>query len=149
MTTRRIVTIDDGEGRGVVESDGAPTMFGGADSAEGVEIEVIWVVTDAPPDLSRDIDIDHPAWNLGPVPVGGARWSMLTFSPGARARGMHRTQTIDFVQVISGEIHLVLGEAEERRLGPGDTVVQRGATHAWENRSNEPCVMSAIMLTAR
>ena len=149
MTTRRIVTIDDGEGRGRIESDGAPTMFGGADSAEGVEIEVMWVVTESPPDLSRATDTDHPAWSLGPVPVGGARWSMLTFYPGARARGMHRTQTVDFVQVISGEIYLVLGEAEERRLGPGDTVVQQGATHAWENRSDEPCVMSAIMLTAR
>jgi quercetin dioxygenase-like cupin family protein len=143
------VTIDDGNGRGVVESDGAPPMFGGAESAEGVEIEVMWVVTDAPPDLNREIDTDHPAWSLGPVPVGGARWSMLTFYPGARARGMHRTQTIDFVQVISGEIHLVLGDAEERCLGPGDTVVQRGAPHAWENRSDHPCVMSAVMMTAR
>ena len=148
MTTRRIVTIDDGNGRGVVESDGAPSMYGGADSAEGVEIEVMWVVTDAPPDLDR-VDADHPAWNLGPVPVGGTRWSMLTFYPGAKARGMHRTQTIDFVQVISGEIYLVLGDGEERRLGPGDSVVQRGATRAWENRSNEPCVVSAIMMTAR
>lgn len=148
MTTRRIVTIDDGNGRGVVESDGAPPIFGGADSAEGVEIEVMWV-TDAPPDLNREIDTDHPAWSLGPVPVGGARWSMLTFFPGARARGMHRTQTIDFVQVISGDIYLVLGDAEERRLGPGDTVVQRGAPHAWENRSDHPCVMSAVMMTAR
>ena len=51
--------------------------------------------------------------------------------------------------VISGEIYLVLGDAEERRLGPGDTVVQRGAPHAWENRSDEPCVMSAVMMTAR
>src|SRR5688572_4679107 len=110
MTTRRIVTIDDGEGRGVVASETAPTVFGGADSAEGVEIEVVWVVTDTPPDLSREPDADHPAWSLGPVPLGGARWSMLTFYPGARARGMHRTQTIDFVQIVRGEIYLVLGD---------------------------------------
>ena len=149
MTTRRVVTIDDGEGRGIVVSDGAPTMFGGADSAEGVEIGVMWAITDAPPDLGQGIDTEHPAWNLGPVPVGGARWSMLTFHPGAKARGMHRTQTVDFVQVISGEIYLVLGGGEELLLGPGDAVVQRGATHAWENRSDEPCVMSAIMVMAR
>ena len=132
-----------------MESDGPPAMFGGVDSPEGVEIEVMWVITDSPPDLNKGAEVEHPAWSLGAVPVGGTRWSMLTFHPGARARGMHRTQTVDFVQVVSGEIYLVLGGGEERRLGPGDAVVQQGATHAWENRSDEPCVMSAIMLTAR
>jgi quercetin dioxygenase-like cupin family protein len=109
----------------------------------------MWAITDVPPDLGQAIDPDHSAWKLGPVPVGGARWTMLTFHPGARARGMHRTQTIDFVQVISGEIYLVLSGGDELRLGPGDTVVQRGATHAWENRTDEPCVMSAIMVTTQ
>jgi quercetin dioxygenase-like cupin family protein len=124
-------------------------MFGGADTNEGVEIGVMWAITDVPPDLVQEVDREHPAWTLGPVPVGGARWSMLTFHPGARARGMHRTQTIDFVQVVSGEIYLVLSGGDELRLGPGDAVVQRGATHAWENRTNEPCVMSAIMVTTQ
>ena len=146
---RRVVTIDDDGGRGVVVSDGAPATFGGADSAEGVEIAVMWAITDPPPELGQNVDSDHPAWNLGPVPVGGARWTMLTFHPGARARGMHRTETLDFVQVISGEIVLVLSGGDERHLGPGDAVVQRGATHSWENRSDQPCVMSAIMVTAR
>jgi quercetin dioxygenase-like cupin family protein len=145
---RRVVTVDD-EGRGVVVSDGPPMMFGGADTVEGVEIGVMWALTDVPPELAQGIDADHPAWNLGPVPVGGARWSMLTFHPGARARGMHRTQTIDFVQVVSGEIYLVLSGGDELCLGPGDAVVQRGATHAWENRTDEPCVMSAIMVTTQ
>jgi mannose-6-phosphate isomerase-like protein (cupin superfamily) len=149
VKVRRVVTIDDGDGHGVVASDGEPAMFGGADSAEGVDIGVVWAITDTPPDLASGIDAEHPAWNLGPIPLGCARWSMLTFHPGARARGMHRTQTIDFVQIISGEIDLVLGGGEEVRLGPGDAVVQRGATHAWENRGDQPCVMSAIMLTAR
>jgi quercetin dioxygenase-like cupin family protein len=149
MNLRRVVTIDDDEGRGVVVSDGAPAMFGGADSAEGVEIGVLWAITDPPPDLAHDIDSAHPAWNLGPVPPGGARWSMITFHPGARARGMHRTHTVDFVQVIRGEIDLVLSGGEEVRLREGDAVVQRGATHAWENRSDQPCVLSAMMLTAR
>ena len=148
MIPRRVVTIDD-DGRGVVVSDGAPTMFGGANTTEGVEIGVMWAITDVPPDLGQGIDPDHPAWNLGPVPVGGARWTMLTFHPGARARGMHRTHTIDFVQIISGEIYLVLSGGDEVRLGPGDAVVQRGATHAWENRTGEPCVMSAIMVTTQ
>jgi quercetin dioxygenase-like cupin family protein len=146
---RRVVTIDDDAGHGVIVSDGAPAMFGGADSPEGVEIGLMWAVTGSPPDLTSGADTDHPAWQMGAVPVGGARWSVITFHPGARARGMHRTQTIDFVQVVSGEIDLVLSGGDEVRLGPGDAVVQRGATHSWENRGDEPCVLSAVMLTAK
>jgi hypothetical protein len=149
VKVRRVVTLDDDEGRGVVVSDGEPAMFGGADSPEGVEIGLMWAVTESPPDLTGVADEGHPAWQMGAVPVGGARWSMITFHPGARARGMHRTQTIDFVQVISGEIDLVLSGGDEVRLGPGDAVVQRGATHAWENRGDVPCVLSAVMLSAR
>ena len=69
-----------------MESDGPPAMFGGVDSPEGVEIEVMWVITDSPPDLNKGADVEHPAWSLGAVPVGGTRWSMLTFHPGAGAR---------------------------------------------------------------
>jgi quercetin dioxygenase-like cupin family protein len=148
MNGRRVVTVEAG-GSGVVVSDGPPQVFGRPDSPEGVEIGVFWVSADSPPDLQTNEDPAHPAWNMSPVPGHGCRWTRLTFHPGARARGMHRTQTLDFVQVISGEIHLVLSGGEERKLGPGDAVVQRGATHAWENRSDQPCVLSAVMLNAR
>ena len=59
-----------------MESDGPPAMFGGVDSPEGVEIEVMWVITDSPPDLNKGAEVEHPAWSLGAVPVGGTRWSM-------------------------------------------------------------------------
>ncbi len=149
MSWRRVVTVDRAAGDAVVVSDGAVSQFGGRDSPEGVEVAVVWVSTDGPPDLAEGEQPHHPAWQMGPVPGAGCRWTMLTFHPGAHARGMHRTHTLDFVQVISGEIHLVLPSGEERRLGPGDSVVQRGATHSWQNRGTEPCVMSAVMLNAR
>jgi mannose-6-phosphate isomerase-like protein (cupin superfamily) len=70
---------------------------------------------------------------------------LLEVSDPARGPGMHRTETIDFLVVVSGEIELVL-ERDRVRLSPGDCVVQRGTWHAWENTSDEPCVIVGLML---
>jgi hypothetical protein len=60
---------------------------------------------------------------------------------------MHITKSIDFGIVLSGEIHLVL-EKEETLLKPFDTVIQRGTSHAWSNRSNVSCLMAYVLLDA-
>ena len=43
---------------------------------------------------------------------------------------MQRTQTTDYIVLLSGKVWLVLDE-EERDLEPFDVVVQRGPNHAW------------------
>ncbi len=61
-----------------------------------------------------------------------------------RTAGMHRTPTIDLVLVLEGRLELVLDEGTVE-LGPGDTVVQQAAAHAW--RVLEPPVrMSVVMI---
>ena len=45
--------------------------------------------------------------------------------------GMHRTDTVDFLYVVSGEVVLELDQGAERKLGPGDCVIQNGTRHAW------------------
>jgi quercetin dioxygenase-like cupin family protein len=60
---------------------------------------------------------------------------------------MHVTDTIDYVAVISGEVTLVLEDGEQV-LRPGDTVVDRGVVHAWENRGIGPAVIVAVMVDA-
>lgn len=60
---------------------------------------------------------------------------------------MHVTKSIDFGIVLSGEIYLVL-EKEETLLKPFDTVIQRGTSHAWSNRSNTNCLMAYVLLDA-
>ena len=62
--------------------------------------------------------------------------------------GMHFTETIDFVTVLSGEIYVVL-ETGETALRPGDTLIQRGTVHSWSNRTEEPAVILSVMLSAR
>lgn len=59
--------------------------------------------------------------------------------------GAHTTASLDLVFVVQGGITLVLDDAVVD-LGPGDTVVQNGARHAWRNRGDEPCRMAVWVL---
>jgi quercetin dioxygenase-like cupin family protein len=61
--------------------------------------------------------------------------------------GMHSTETVDVVTVISGELH-VMTESGETVLRAGDSVVQRGTPHAWSNRTDETTTVVAIMMGA-
>jgi quercetin dioxygenase-like cupin family protein len=51
---------------------------------------------------------------------------------------MQRTDTMDFCHILDGDITLVL-DTQEVDLKEGDTVVIRGANHAWSNRSSGTC----------
>jgi quercetin dioxygenase-like cupin family protein len=68
-----------------------------------------------------------------------------TFGKGGRHPLMHRTETIDYAIVLSGEITMVL-DKEDVQLKAGDIVVQCGTNHAWSNRSNAPCVVAFILI---
>lgn len=67
--------------------------------------------------------------------------------PGLRSP-MHRTESVDYGVVLSGEVTLVL-EGEETVLHAGDVAVQRGTDHAWENRSGEPARMLFVLVAGR
>lgn len=71
--------------------------------------------------------------------------SASTFQASGRHPMMHRTETIDYAIVISGEMHLVLDDSEVL-LRAGDMVVQRGTNHAWSNRSDQPCLIAFILI---
>lgn len=60
---------------------------------------------------------------------------------------MHKTETLDYIIILSGELYLIMDEGETL-LKPGDIVIQRGTNHAWSNRSKEPCIQLAILLDA-
>jgi len=62
--------------------------------------------------------------------------------------GMHTTDSIDFVYVISGEVWLELDDSEEIHLSAGDAVVQNGTRHAWRNKSSDPCRMLFCLIGA-
>jgi mannose-6-phosphate isomerase-like protein (cupin superfamily) len=68
-----------------------------------------------------------------------------TVASGSRHPLMHRTETVDFAIVLSGEITMMLDE-EDVHLTAGDVVVQCGTNHAWSNRSKEPCIVAFILI---
>jgi len=68
-----------------------------------------------------------------------------TFSKGGRHPLMHRTETIDYAIVLSGEITMLL-DVGEVVLNAGDILVQCGTNHAWVNRTNAPTVVAFILI---
>jgi mannose-6-phosphate isomerase-like protein (cupin superfamily) len=68
-----------------------------------------------------------------------------TFGKTGRHPLMHRTQTIDYAIILSGEITMLLDDTEVL-LKTGDILVQCGTNHAWTNRSNAPCTVAFILL---
>ena len=61
---------------------------------------------------------------------------------------MHRTRSVDYLVVMSGEIDMLLDEGEVH-LKAGDVMVQRGTIHNWINRGTEPCVLAVILISAK
>jgi mannose-6-phosphate isomerase-like protein (cupin superfamily) len=85
------------------------------------------------------------------LPSGAVRfliWRLPPESAGENPVGVHRTDTVDWVVVLSGEVTLVLGCGEEARLSTGDCLVQGGNLHHWRNVTTEPCVMAVFMVGA-
>jgi quercetin dioxygenase-like cupin family protein len=140
---KRIVTGWDENGRPVVLFEGAaPTNldFGSTSASE------IWVTDATPPATRRRDDPAAGEWQLEP-PRGGSVFRLATYQPGAEV-GMHATQTLDYLVVLSGELTLLIGD-REIVLTAGDTVVQQETPHGWANRSNEPCTVAAMLLSTR
>ncbi|KAJ6551409.1 hypothetical protein B0H19DRAFT_1157526 [Mycena capillaripes] len=70
----------------------------------------------------------------------------ITDIPAGGSAPMHRTLSIDYAVVLSGEIVLILDGGEEKTVKTGEFMVQRGANHAWQNRTQEPCRIAVVMV---
>lgn len=62
--------------------------------------------------------------------------------------GRHATDSVDMVMVLDGEIWLELDDGTETLLSAGHCVVQRGAKHAWHNRSDKNALMALVVVGA-
>ena len=60
--------------------------------------------------------------------------------------GLHRTNTVDFGYIISGEVWLELDSGESQLLKAGDCYVQNGTRHIWHNKGTETLVMAVGMI---
>ena len=71
---------------------------------------------------------------------------MIDFPPGNHPH-MHRTETVDYVIVIEGEIDMDMDDSTVR-LRQGDIMVQRGTNHAWANRSGKRARVAFVLIDA-
>lgn len=144
---RRVVTGHDRDNVAKVIMDGPATNAKAG--ASGATSTLIWSTDSTPADcpIGEDIE-DLGARVIGtPPPENGSRFAVITFPPGNPGR-MHRTETIDYVVVISGEIDMDM-DGSTVKLKAGDVLVQRATNHAWVNRSNEPARVAFVLLDAR
>ena len=65
----------------------------------------------------------------------------------ARHPGFHKTDSIDYAIVLSGEIYALMDEGEVL-LKAGDVLIQRGTSHAWSNRTEQPCCVAFVLIDA-
>ena len=115
----------------------------------GVASTLMWCTDEMPADIAVGETIeDMGARILGtPPPENGSRFIVMEFAPGV-ASDMHRTETIDYIAVLSGEIAMDLDEGSVT-LRAGDVMVQRGTNHAWVNRGSAPARLAIVLLDAK
>jgi len=118
---RRVVTDHDKSGRAVVAID-----------------EVLRKATASRPGHER-LDL----WKGD----DGVAFRLVRYEPGVAPRN-HRTETVDYAIVLSGEIYALMDEGETL-MKAGDCLVQRGTNHAWANRSDAPCLVAFILVNAK
>jgi hypothetical protein len=65
----------------------------------------------------------------------------------ARHPGMHKTASLDYAIVLSGEIYALMDQGETL-MRTGDVLIQRGTSHAWSNRTDKPARVAFVLVGA-
>jgi hypothetical protein len=173
-TIRRVVTGNDEHGRSVIVSDGAPTNVRQSPQRPGVVINNLWMTDAMPAATGGAADATVKPMALEPA-ANGTNFRIVEFPPETNYIGsvdaesakkafgdlgashalvggekprhpfMHRTKTLDYALILSGEIYLVL-DGDEVLMKAGDVCVQRATNHAWSNRSDKPSKVAFILI---
>ena len=167
---RRVVTQIDSSGKAVVMLDGKVQLTSFRSPNPASEM---WVTEASPPDFSWTADRGKTKVGLVP-PKNGTIFRIVDFVPTtpriesmdintmmkvvgdhAPQKGlpprhpmMHRTRSVDYAIILSGEIDMLLDDSEVH-LKAGDVVVQQATNHAWVNRSGKPCRVAFILMDSR
>jgi quercetin dioxygenase-like cupin family protein len=143
FTVRRVITGHDASGKAVVKIDEvAKHAFVGRPGATGINV---WTTQGFPVD--NDGAEDAGLRKAGTTIENGTIFRILEFAPGLAARN-HRTDSIDYIVVLSGEIDMELDDSTVH-LKAGDVMVQRGTIHNWVNTGTAPCVLAVILIAAK
>jgi quercetin dioxygenase-like cupin family protein len=174
---RRIVTGHDRKGRSRIVSDRASPHVMAIRGIPTFGVTDLWKTFATPADNADPKDPCSMPIQLAP-PLGGSILRVVEFPPdriwvknvdreqafaslgksGAEALArdasaqrhpmMHRTKSVDYAIVLSGEIWALM-DAGETKMQAGDILIQRGTNHAWSNRSSRPCLVAFILIDAQ
>jgi quercetin dioxygenase-like cupin family protein len=143
INVRRVVTGHDDQGRAKVLID--ETVKNVASQRPGALYSVIWSSEGFP--VNNDGDDDPSGKKIGTTIPDGTVFRIVSFGPGVAPRN-HRTDSIDYAVVMSGEIDMEL-DVGKVHLTAGDVLVQRGTIHNWVNTGSEPCVIAFTLVSAK
>ena len=171
---RRIVTGVDQQGRSIIEVDEPSPFVKYLNPSKTLVWVDLWRTT-ASASKTQDPDACRTPMELLP-PVAGTVVRMMQFPPeqdlldfvpadalsaedpaartafaedgSAHHPMMHKTNSIDYAIVLQGEIWAIM-EAGETCMRAGDVLIQRGTSHAWANRSTEPCIIAFVLVDGR
>ena len=167
---RRIITGHNAEGKSIISIDGPPARSIGEEvgglfelwSTDGYAIDT----SDNTDRADQDIILSPSKggtkfryFQINPTPEGIPMEMMQEIAADAFEKigaahhridtskhpAMHKTETIDYIILLRGNVTLILDE-DEVTLSPFDVVVQRGTNHAWLNNDNEPALLIAVLI---
>jgi hypothetical protein len=170
---RRVVTGHDAAGRSIFVIDG-PTPHVFSRTKGSAVVHELWETARTPADNCGSADAIARGHRL-PPPKNGSVFRIIEYPPDAerlaaiareeklpddgsgraaatdrnhpRHAGFHKTNTIDYAIVLSGEIVAMMDQGEVL-LKAGDVLIQRGTNHAWSNRTNMPAVVAFVLIDA-
>jgi mannose-6-phosphate isomerase-like protein (cupin superfamily) len=142
---RRVVTGHDAGGVAKVLFDNAITEVKRGKSGM---LTNLWNTKSTPADIAIGENIDDPGKepHITAPPANGSRFVIIDYPPG-NSGTMHRTETIDYVIVLAGEIDMDMDDSSVH-LKTGDVMVQRGTNHAWFNRGTENARVAFVLIDA-
>lgn len=144
LKIRRVVTGHNVNGKTKILIDGHannPTS-----RRPGHASQLIWTTSQSPADNSGDADAGAIEIGRPPGP-NGTIFRIMEIQPGGQPE-MHNTETIDYVVIIAGQIHMEMDDGEELVMEAGDVMVQRGTNHSWHNRGDVPCRIAVVLIDA-
>lgn len=115
----------------------------------GMVTRLLWCTDSMPADIAVGEtfeDMGQRALGIAP-PANGTRLAVIDFEPG-NAPFMHRTETVDYVIVLAGELDMDMDQSTVK-LKAGDILIQRGTNHSWVNRGTQPARAAFVLIDGK
>lgn len=166
---RRVVTGLDGDNHAVVLFDSRIPL---KQDSPVISSTNFWITDDTPPSLSKQETANRPV-GVSP-PDNGTKFRLVEFAPlspeieaklppemimkgvshpptkgiPVKHPMIHRTRTLDYAVILSGEIDMMLDDTSVH-LQQGDVIVQQATNHGWVNHGTKPCRILFVLMDSK